>query len=217
MPSTRSSSTKDSPTLAARTSALAPRSAARRAQSVQPSAASPTVRSTRTTRASSLYPSEPKASSVRDTPTSTGPPSEIDESLDPVVDQLEQEDEAEVIDKVANIKQEAQEEEWEMLHSSGTERSGLRGRNVEDTSHLEEEGLLRRVDSDLSEKSGKRDRPRSKEKETRVERVERVLDYGAGEGDQGLNTPRDRNAFALLILLCKSLDSYPVRLLMPDL
>lgn len=72
---------------------------------------------------------------------------------------------------------------------------------MEDTSHYEEEGLLRRIDSNLSEKPTRKDRAQSKEKEIRVERV---LDYGASEGDEGLNNPRDRNAFALLVLLCES-------------
>jgi hypothetical protein len=117
------------------------------------------------------------------------------------------EKEVELIDtepEEISVKQEAGEEEWEMLHSAGAERSGLRGRNVEDTSLLEEEGLLRRVDSDLSEKGSRRGGGKLKEKE---DRVERVLDYGGSEVDEGLNNPRDRNAFALLILLCE-LETY---------
>ena len=208
MPSTRSGSTKDPPTLAVHTSALAPRSTTRRAQSAQPGNASTSSRSTRNTRASSLFPSQAKlpdspSPGPTDTPTSTGPPSDVDEDLDLSTKKGELEEEAELIDtepEQVDIKQEAREEGWEMLHSAGAERSGLRGRNVEDTSHFEEEGLLRRVDSDLSEKDSRKGPGKSKEKEARVERV---LDYGGSEADEGLNNPRDRNAFALLILLCK--------------
>jgi len=72
---------------------------------------------------------------------------------------------------------------------------------VEDVSQLEEEGLLRKVDGDgaVKEKNGWREVKGSGNQQ----RVERVLDYGLNEGDEGLNNPRDRNAFALLILLCK--------------
>ena len=80
----------------------------------------------------------------------------------------------------------------DMLH--GNERTGLRGRNVEDLSVLEEEGLLKRV---VSGEKQSRSSPKGEV------RVERVLD--SVEGDEGLNNPRDRNAFALLVLLCTSL------------
>jgi hypothetical protein len=87
-----------------------------------------------------------------------------------------------------------------MLSSATGQRTGLRGRNVEDVSELEEKGLLRHVDydDDGSERETRR-RDKGKEKETRVERV---ADYSDGS-DEGLNNPRDRNAFALLVLLCE--------------
>lgn len=78
----------------------------------------------------------------------------------------------------------------------------LRGRNVEDLGELEEKGLLRRTSSSSS-REGVEDgfRKRGKEKEVRVERV---IEREDGEVT-GLNNPRDRQAFALLVVLCTSL------------
>lgn len=201
-PSTRSTRTQDTSTQAVHTSALAKPRVIRRASSLQPQAAPSPARGviSRYTRSQSVYPSGEITSSspspALDTSTTTNngtpsPPSELEE-------ETEQEAPEET------VLQEDSGEQEEMLHSAGSERSGLRGRNVEDVNALEEEGLLKRVDIDdegYDEKT--RLTPRSlkgKEKETRVERV---LDYGANEGDEGLNNPRDRNAFALLVLLCE--------------
>ncbi len=68
---------------------------------------------------------------------------------------------------------------------------------MEDISELEEKGLLRRTSS--REESEDRVRRRGKEKEMRVEKV---VD-SEGEEVLGLNNPRDRQAFALLVVLCR--------------
>ncbi len=72
----------------------------------------------------------------------------------------------------------------------------LRGRNIEDIGELEEKGLLRASSRDSSEDGMRR---RGKEKEVRVEKM---VD-GEGHEAVGLNNPRDRQAFALLVVLCE--------------
>ena len=94
-----------------------------------------------------------------------------------------------------------------MLHTAVHDRTGLRGRNIEDTGELEEKGLLRHAEGDMSSLT----REDKGNKEVRMEKV----DYGYEEGAEGLNNPRDRNAFALLVLLCMSSTSVntPIRML----
>jgi len=197
-PSIRSADTKDSK--AVHTSALAAKSTTRRAQSAQPEAPR---RASRTARATSLFPSEahkaasPSSAGATGTTSSNHSPSP---PSDPEDIAGEVSDEGQLVEKEEEESATA-EDEWEMLHSASSERSGLRGRNVEDMSQLEEEGLLRKVDGEASETNGWREVKGS----GKEHRVERVLDYGLNEGDEGLNNPRDRNAFALLVLLCKSI------------
>jgi hypothetical protein len=97
--------------------------------------------------------------------------------------------------------------------------SGLRGRNVEDVHELEEKGLLMSRQSSgtgsdggtgvrglsLVEKEKEKERDRAKEKgkgkgkdKGRLEMVTQDED-----GPVGLNNRRDRNAFILLVVLCK--------------
>ncbi|KGB76662.2 acetyl-CoA transporter [Cryptococcus deuterogattii R265] len=80
-----------------------------------------------------------------------------------------------------------------MIHR---ENNTIRPRNVEDINELEEKGLLRRVDDDSHDTSPTRRRAKGKEKETRLERVPMETDYSTG-----LTTRRDKQAFALLVLL----------------
>lgn len=82
-----------------------------------------------------------------------------------------------------------------MIHR---ENNTIRPRNVEDINELEEKGLLRRVDDDSPEPSPTRRRGKGKEKETRLEKVLAEEEYSTG-----LTTRRDKEAFALLVLLCK--------------
>ncbi|AFR98778.2 transporter protein [Cryptococcus neoformans C23] len=80
-----------------------------------------------------------------------------------------------------------------MIHR---ENNTIRPRNVEDINELEEKGLLRRVDDDSPEPSPTRRRGKGKEKETRLEKVLVEEEYSTG-----LTTRRDKEAFALLVLL----------------
>jgi PAT family acetyl-CoA transporter-like MFS transporter 1 len=92
----------------------------------------------------------------------------------------------------------------------GRDGSGLRGRNVEDMSELEEKGLLRRRSPEREGESGSSS-PRRRvpvstgrgEKGGQVSYERIVLDEKEEEGS-GLSSTRDKQAFALLILLCKS-------------
>ena len=81
--------------------------------------------------------------------------------------------------------------------------TSLRGRNIEDLGELEEKGLLRRTgsvnDGDSVDDDGVR--RRGKDKESRLEKVSN----GIEDEVTGLNNPRDRQAFALLVVLCMSL------------
>lgn len=102
----------------------------------------------------------------------------------------------------------------------GRDGSGLRGRNVEDISELEEKGLLRRRSEDRDDstppqsmRSGVSSPRRrvitqasfrgEKGGQTGFERI--VLDDKdeQGESGQGLSSKRDKQAFALLVLLCE--------------
>ncbi|ORY21433.1 acetyl-coenzyme A transporter 1-domain-containing protein [Naematelia encephala] len=82
------------------------------------------------------------------------------------------------------------------------EKGGLRGRNVEDLLEMEEKGLLmRRTTSRDGSESGRPLSPgqrmgQEKERETRLEKIEFPQEQSAG-----LDNPRDRQAFALLVLL----------------
>ncbi|XAO27293.1 hypothetical protein I312_106138 [Cryptococcus bacillisporus CA1280] len=80
-----------------------------------------------------------------------------------------------------------------MIHR---ENNTIRPRNVEDINELEEKGLLRRVDDDSQDTSPTRRREKGNEKETRLEKVPVEKDYSTG-----LTTRRDKQAFALLVLL----------------
>lgn len=102
----------------------------------------------------------------------------------------------------------------------GKEGTGLRGRNVEDLAELEEQGLLthrRDTSRDMSARlarpgytnghgngSGMEKRRISPPRETRLQehfdRPEKVVQE---DFQEGLNNPRDRHAFALLVLLCE--------------
>lgn len=101
----------------------------------------------------------------------------------------------------------------------GRDGSGMRGRNVEDISELEEKGLLRRRDSpdgqesreNVKEGMGSPRRrvvlqPRARgEKSSQASFEKIVLDEREDHGaSQGLSSKRDKQAFALLILLCES-------------
>ncbi|WWD16354.1 hypothetical protein CI109_100780 [Kwoniella shandongensis] len=86
------------------------------------------------------------------------------------------------------------------------ENKTLRGRNVEDLNDVEEKGLLmRRTDSSESEGGMQSRRRRGKEREEggRLEQI--VLDDGGEqeEGGGGLTSRRDKEAFALLVVLCE--------------
>ena len=84
-----------------------------------------------------------------------------------------------------------------MFVSPERERTALRGKNIEDLGEIEEKGLLRRTTSvDLTDDGVRR---RGKEREVRLERVADGMEEGAG-----LSSRRDKEAFALLVLLCKS-------------
>ena len=74
----------------------------------------------------------------------------------------------------------------------------MRGRNLEDLGELEEKALLRRIsDGDMSDDGVRR---RGKE---RGLRYEKVVELDEGSSGEGLNNPRDRQAFALLVVLCQ--------------
>ncbi|OCF73566.1 hypothetical protein I204_05409 [Kwoniella mangroviensis CBS 8886] len=101
------------------------------------------------------------------------------------------------------------EVESEMLHR---ESHTLRGRNLEDLNELEEKGLLMRREmsaesiEDHVNSPRRRNPPKGKEKEKDKDRYERVelLDrdrYQEEEEGEGLTSPRDKKAFALLVLL----------------
>jgi len=81
--------------------------------------------------------------------------------------------------------------------------SKLRGRNIEDIGEIEEKGLLRRMESNESADGSTRRRDKGKEKE-RNGWIQVNQDEGEAEGE-GLVSTRDKQAFALLVLLCKYL------------
>jgi hypothetical protein len=106
----------------------------------------------------------------------------------------------------------------------GRDGSGLRGRNVEDLGELEEKGLLRRKSPDRGQSqermgmegmgsprrraagSGKGVGSGEKGKEVVFERI-KLDEKEEHEGGGGLTSTRDKQAFALLVLLCKSTGS----------
>ncbi|OCF44069.1 hypothetical protein I317_02022 [Kwoniella heveanensis CBS 569] len=92
-------------------------------------------------------------------------------------------------------------EDETMLHR---ENNSLRGRNLEDLNDVEEKGLLmRRSVSRESESNDdsvhRRRRGKEKQKEHRLEKVN--LEVGGEEYSGGLTSKRDKEAFALLVLL----------------
>nr|XP_018266935.1 uncharacterized protein I303_00915 [Kwoniella dejecticola CBS 10117]OBR89093.1 hypothetical protein I303_00915 [Kwoniella dejecticola CBS 10117] len=95
-------------------------------------------------------------------------------------------------------------EDGEMLHR---ENNTLRGRNIEDLNELEEKGLLMKrelssssVDDSSANVSSPRRRKSGKARETQFEKLN--LADGEDEYDGGgLSSPRDKKAFALLVLL----------------
>lgn len=80
-----------------------------------------------------------------------------------------------------------------MLHSR---EKGLRGRHLEDVNDFEEKGLLKREDEGVGLGDGVRDKLLSGM--VRVERDDEEFSSG------GLDNRRDREAFALLVVLCES-------------
>lgn len=74
--------------------------------------------------------------------------------------------------------------------------NALRGRNVEDVGDLEEKGLLRRTGSQDSSSAFKGG----------LEKLEIEEKY-----EPGLKSKRDQQAFALLVVLCKSGESFLLR------
>ena len=95
-----------------------------------------------------------------------------------------------------------------MLHSHRTENHGLRERNIEDLAELEEKGLLRAATPESDVENSPRFRGgKGKEKEDekqRLVKVERPFERSGSaesEGESGLSSPRDRRAFAILVLL----------------
>lgn len=95
--------------------------------------------------------------------------------------------------------------------------SGLRGRNVEDVHELEEKGLLMSRQSSgtgsdggagvrglsLVEKEKEKERDRAKEKGKGKDKGRLEMVTQDEDGPVGLNNRRDRNAFILLVVLCK--------------
>jgi PAT family acetyl-CoA transporter-like MFS transporter 1 len=79
-----------------------------------------------------------------------------------------------------------------MLHSR---EKSLRGRHFEDLDDLEEKGYLKRGDSDIGQGSGVRDKLLNGSS-LKVERNDE-------EFEGGLSSRRDKEAFALLVVLCK--------------
>ncbi|EIW66512.1 hypothetical protein TREMEDRAFT_34926 [Tremella mesenterica DSM 1558] len=80
--------------------------------------------------------------------------------------------------------------------------SGLRGRNIEDLGDVEEKGLLKRSDSSNSNRSEKTGSLKGKERERSLGVLEKVdIEQDAQKG--GLSSKRDKQAFALLVLLCE--------------
>ncbi|RXK40477.1 acetyl-CoA transporter [Tremella mesenterica] len=78
--------------------------------------------------------------------------------------------------------------------------SGLRGRNIEDLGDVEEKGLLKRSDSSNSNRSEKTGSLKGKERERSLGVLEKVdIEQDAQKG--GLSSKRDKQAFALLVLL----------------
>jgi hypothetical protein len=87
------------------------------------------------------------------------------------------------------------EEETEMLHREGASRRSAK--NIEDVNDIEEKGLYRTY-SNGSNRSDRGDDVREKllaerQRDERSPSVER----------EGLNSKRDKEAFALLVVLCK--------------
>ena len=96
-----------------------------------------------------------------------------------------------------------------MLHSQRIEQHSLRGRNIEDMAELEEKGLLRAATPESEDETASprfRGSSNGKEKERDQERqrlvmVEKPLERLEDDEESGLSSPRDRKAFALLVLL----------------
>ena len=77
---------------------------------------------------------------------------------------------------------------------------------MEDLAELEEKGLLRAVtpESDAESSSPRRRKnEKVKDKLEKQVRVERVLEQSFEDDGGGLNNPRDRKAFAFLVILCE--------------
>lgn len=91
----------------------------------------------------------------------------------------------------------------------GRDGTGMRGRNVEDLGELEEKGLLRRKSPDKESNGLSSPRLRRGQGSVRAEKegsLERII-LDEGKEGEGLTSTRDKQAFALLILLCKLLDT----------
>jgi PAT family acetyl-CoA transporter-like MFS transporter 1 len=78
----------------------------------------------------------------------------------------------------------------------------LRGRTLEDLGELEEKGLLRRTSSREVPDVSARRRDKGKEKE-KVDGWLEVRRDGEEDKGEGLTSTRDKQAFALLVLLCE--------------
>lgn len=92
----------------------------------------------------------------------------------------------------------------EIMYSPLNEKAGLRGRNVEDLDDFQEKGMLRPSTGQDGVENGLLSprRRAGKGKELDVEKIQDFSEVDEGEA-RGLGNPRDRQAFALLILLCE--------------
>jgi hypothetical protein len=89
------------------------------------------------------------------------------------------------------LEREERQDNKGMLHSR---EKSLRGRHFEDIDDFEEKGYLKRGDSKIGQGSGVRDKLLNGS--LKVERTEE-------EYEGGLSSRRDKEAFALLVVLCK--------------
>ena len=96
-------------------------------------------------------------------------------------------------------KKKSQNLKEEMFRVDG---AALRGRNIEDLNDVEEKGLMRRSNSSTSGLEDEDGVMRRKGKERDEAMYERAME--ADEMSEGLTSRRDREAFALLVLLCTS-------------
>lgn len=88
--------------------------------------------------------------------------------------------------------------------------ASLRGRTLEDLGELEEKGLLRRNPSGEALDSGTRRRDKGKEKEKGGNGWLEVRRDGEEDTGEGLTSTRDKQAFALLVLLCELRFYFPL-------